>query len=96
MSDVASYVRLIESYLQGDTGLLDLSRNFHDLFASAVPDDIRHVFPILDKIAADVDVATDDPQLVAEHPDMYIEEAEPRELLKRSAEDLRASSGESI
>jgi hypothetical protein len=75
---LADYKSLLEQFLAGAISVEKFQATYLDLFKNEGPLD-EPLFELLDELFGDVDSFTTDPQLLAENPGFYLDEAGLRE-----------------
>lgn len=74
MNVLADYVQLIERFLNGEVLVDEFQKAYLDRFKNEGQLD-EPLFELLDELFGDVDSFTTDPQLLAENPSFYLDEA---------------------
>ena len=82
MSTHADYKLLLEQFLTSAISVEKFQETYLDRFKNEGPLD-EPLFKLLDELFGDVDSFTSDPQLLAENPGFYLDEAGLREKVRR-------------
>jgi hypothetical protein len=78
------YGFIFDRFLRGEISVDEFQRTFLDAFKN---EDFleEQLFELLDEVFGDIDSYTNDPQLLGENPDFYIDEASLRRKIERAA-----------
>jgi hypothetical protein len=91
MSDIsAEYEKLIESYLAGTTPVAELRDFFRDKFKQETRPLDEVLSLILEGFVADLETYTGDKELLAEKPNLFLNEMQIRERAKTTLVHLAA------
>lgn len=96
MPHIDKYIEAMNSYLSGVFTLNELSTNFERIYRDDDEENIRLLFSIVDKIYADIDVTTQDSELISSNTGMYISENELISNLKQAISDLKVLEGSEL
>jgi|GEM_PF-6511714 len=93
MSDTyRDYAQLLAQFLDGSLAASQFRNVFQSRFQSELRELDDELARLLDRVFADVEVFSEDAEVIASRPGMYIDEAELRRCIARAAEELRAIS----
>jgi hypothetical protein len=84
MSTLVDYERLLEQFLSGAMPVEEFQATYLDRFKNEGQLD-EPLFELLDELFGDVDSFTTDPQLLAENPSFYLDEAGLRHKVRQAA-----------
>jgi hypothetical protein len=87
MSTLVDYERLLEQFLSGAMPVEEFQATYLDRFKNEGQLD-ESLFELLDELFGDVDSFTTDPQLLAENPGFYLDEAGLRQKVRQAAARL--------
>jgi hypothetical protein len=84
MNKLVDYERLFERFLSGAMPVEEFQAAYLDLFKNEGQLG-EPLFELLDELFGDVDSFTTDPQLLAENPNFYLDEAGLRQKVRKAA-----------
>lgn len=87
MSAIVDYELLLEQFLSGAMPVDKFQAIYLDRFKNERQLD-ESLFELLDELFGDVDAFTTDPQLLAENPSFYLDEAGLRQKVRQAAARL--------